>query len=183
MKTNFLIYAFLLVLFIPSCKSFKANLLEKGNKEDLIKNAILDFSETEKMYRKYQVFRIETQLDDDKFSAISINRNNIKILMTSEVKIGVKGKVPSKFFELGDKLFIWYDDEYPLSKDALEVFKKYDLLQSDEDGTIQFPDFVIDDSQKAVHYYFCPDDFTNYVKKITSIGLGYYNPPILRCGD
>jgi len=178
---------YLVILSIPifilldSCVSYKANLIQIGDKNDAIMNAIIDFSNTSSLYKRSTVFLVNTtNLNEDLF-AISIGSNNIKILLTADTKIGSKGRVPSRYFEKEGKLFIWSDENYPLKKDALAVFLKFKLIQSNEGGLIIFPDHVLDDSQKGVDYYFCKNNLLNYKKVTTNIGIGWYDMPKLNC--
>lgn len=77
--------------------------------------------------------------------------------------------------------FFWWDDTYPLTQEAMGAFEKYNLLQDDENGTIQIPNAFVDGSKKVVHYYYCNSDPMVFKKVITNIGLGYYDPPNLNC--
>jgi hypothetical protein len=164
-----------------ACSPFKDNLIQSGDKNDAIKNAILDFSNTSRLYKKSTVFYVQViNLNKDKLG-ISISKSGVKILLTAKTKVGSKGYAPSQYIEKKGKLFFWRDDNYPLSEDALNIFTKYKITQSDEGGLIVFPDHEIDDSQKGVHYYFCRNNLLNYKKVTTNIGMGYYDPPRLNC--
>lgn len=123
---------------------------------------------------------IKENLEDDIY-VVGIIKNGIKILLSDDVKIGSTGKAPSKYIEVDGRLFYWWDNNYPLSKEALSIFKTYGLIQGDENGTILFPSFEIDDSLKGVDYFFCKSDHTIYKKVITDKGFGYYKPPNLNC--
>ncbi|MFC4818031.1 hypothetical protein [Flavobacterium sp. GCM10023249] len=173
----------LLLVLLNSCISFKTDLLQNGGKNEAIANAILDFSNREILFKKHNVFSISiTELENNKdFLIVRIGRNNKRILVTSETIVGSKGKMPSRYVEKNNKLFYWWDDDYPLTKDVIETYRKYNLLQSDEGGWIKMPDYKIDDSQKAVHYYFCKKNLNKYRKVITNIGIGYYALPELKC--
>lgn len=68
-----------------------------------------------------------------------------------------------------------------MTAEALSVYRKYNLLQSDKGGLITLPDFVTNDAQKAAHYYFCRSSRLLYKRVITAKGIGYYQPPALNC--
>ena len=181
MKINFILIA--LTFLFCQCSSYKKNLIQNGGKNEVIANTILDFSNNESLYKKGNIFTIEVvQLkSNDKLFVARVSENNSKILVTSETIVGSKGKMPSRYVEKDSKLFFWWDDDYALTEDAIEVYRKYNLLQSDEGGWIKMPDSKIDELQKSAHYYFCKSNLTNYKKVITNRGLGYYPAPKLDC--
>lgn len=172
-------------VIVVSCGAQKNLLKQSGSENDPILNAISDFSKTTKLYKKDSVFSVEMLgLSNNKdVIAVRIGKNGRKILLTKDANIGTKGKVPSRYIEKDGKLFFWWDDEYPLTENALAVFNRYNLLQDDNNGTIKIPDFVTDDAQKAAHYYFCKGDLLKYKKVVTNKGIGYYDIPNLNCSN
>jgi hypothetical protein len=184
MKTTRLI---LLLVLLMGCQSsfkrltFKKELISIGGRNEYIENAILDFSNTSRLYRMDTVFSVKTGDVNKEILVVRIGKNNMKLLITKNTKIGTKGELPSIYIEKNGKLFFWWDDDYPLTEKTLEIFHKYNLLQDDEGGIIKIPDFVNDDGKKAAHYYFCKNDLTKYKKIITNKGIGYYKPPKLNC--
>ena len=181
MKIKKVLTVLMAIFFFESCASFKNELVQTGGRTEAIKNAILDFSNMNKLYKRDTVFSVQTEEMSNEVLIVSIGKNNMKILLNEDIKIGSKGMLPSKYFEKEGKLFFWWDNDYPLTEETLAVFNKYDLLQDDEGGKITFPDFIIDDSQKSAHYYFCKNDLSIYKKVITNKGLGYYDAPNLKC--
>ncbi|NCT19376.1 MAG: hypothetical protein COZ75_06690 [Flavobacteriaceae bacterium CG_4_8_14_3_um_filter_34_10] len=192
------------LLTITSCKSYKAKLIPTGGNNDAIKNAIIDFSNTNQIYRKNRVFSVNVY--DTLYRLVLVkSKDNYsykrgkfyegitavtfipllsgdKLLLTSEAKVGSKvSKLPSRFIEIDERLFYWWDKDYPLTQDALDIYSKYNLLQDDEGGVIQLPDFTIDDSQKGVDYYFCKNNLLNFKKVTTKTGIGFYDMPKLNC--
>ena len=209
MKTSWLLFLISVILLIESCAPFKGNSFRKelnqtGDKKEVIQNAILDFSNNGKLYKKDSVFIVSyldtvhkmalKKLDDRNYSwnkgeaykdivAVNIIVSYDQFLLTEDVKVGSKGVLPSRYIEKDDKLFFWWDDDYPLNEKTLDVFHKYNLLQDDKGGTIKYLDFTIDDAQKGADYYFCKNDLTKYKKVITNIGIGYYDAPDLKCNQ
>jgi hypothetical protein len=179
---RFLIIHLMLVLFV-GCASFKTGLIQTGGADEMIQNAILDFSNATRLYKKDTVFSVSVlEIVDKDPIVVRIGSNTMNLLLTEETKVGSKGgKLPSRFIEKDGKLFFWWDDDYPLTEEALAVYEKYDLLQDDEGGVITVPEFTINDAQKAAHYYFCKNDPSKYKRVITNIGVGYYDPPTLKC--
>lgn len=171
-------------ILIGSCNPVKKSFVKSGNsQDDAIQIAILDFSNTDKLLKRDSVFSIEiVGLPNNKdVMVVNIGKNNRKLLLTSDAKIGSIGKLPSRYFEKEGRLFFWWDDGYPLTEETLATFNKYHLLQDDKNGTIKIPDFIITDAQKDAHYYFCKSDISGYKKVVTKKGIGYYDPPSLKC--
>jgi len=115
---------------------------------------------------------------------VRIGVNTMKMIMKEEVEIGSKGSLASRYLKKDDgKLFFWWDDDYALNQETIDVFKEYDLLLKDNlEGNFEFYDIEIDDSKKAVHYYFCKNGLSsNYKKVTTNKGIGYYKTPSIKC--
>jgi hypothetical protein len=171
------------LILSDGCVSVKKGLVQKGGIDNAIQNAILDFSNTAKLYKKNNVFSVSVlEVANEDLMVVRIGKNSMKLLLTAKAKVGsLDSKLPTRFIEKEGKLFFWWDNEYPLTKEALDVYEKYNLLQDDEGGVITVPEFTVNDAQKAAHYYFCKDDLTKYKKVITNKGVGYYEPPKLNC--
>jgi hypothetical protein len=176
----------LLAVFIYGCYVPKAAFVKSGNnQEDAIQMAILDFSTISKLYKRDSVFSVEIHglVNNVDLLIVNVGKNNKKLLVTKDAIVGSTGKLPSRCFEKDGKLFFWWDDNYELTENTIALLNKFNLLQDDNNGTIKIPDFIIDDAQKAAHYYFCKEDISSYEKVITNKGIGYYDPPALKCGD
>jgi len=183
MKTvQFLIISCIL-LIASGCASYKNGLIQAGGIDGAIKNAILDFSNTPKLFKKGSVFSVTAHAKNDNDQLIvRIGENNMKFLLSADTKVGeIGGIIPTRFLEKKGKLIFWWDEKHPLTNEALEVYRKYNLLQNDEGGIITIPDFLITDNKKSAHYYFCRNDLTNFKRVITSRGIGIYDPPNLNC--
>lgn len=203
MKVNYL-FLFGFLLLFEGCGTFKKGFVQIGGKEEVAQNAILDFSNTSKLYKKDTVFSVRVHnplfnmiLEDtadgnekwvqgepfQEIVAVSIGANYNKILIEENVKVGEKGvKMPTRYIERDGKLFYWRDNNYPLTQEMLAVLKRYNLLvKNDMDGIIEFYDFEVNDAQKGVDYFFCEKDLTKFKKRTTNKGIGYYEPPSLEC--
>lgn len=179
MKANSL--CIIMVALVWGCATFKKELIKSGGRNEVIQNAILDFSRTTRLYEGDTVFSIRTG-EDKEILIVRIGKNTTKLLLTAATRAGGKNNVlPTRFKEKDGKLFIWWDDNYPLTEEAIAVFHKYDLFQDDEGGVITVPDFAIDDARKSAHYYFCKSDLSKYKKVVTNKGIGYYDLPKLKC--
>ena len=191
-------------MLLGSCGAFKKDLAKTGGQKEAIRNAILDFSNTSGLYKKDTVFSVsflgplyrmvleETNDGNGKWVvgepyrgivAVSIGADYSKMLLTDSTKVGNKGvKIPTRYIEKDGKLFYWWDDDYALTQETLDVLDKYDLLLKDDmDGVVEFYDFATDDAQKGVHYYFCENNLTKYKKETTNKAIGYYDAPDMDC--
>jgi hypothetical protein len=183
-KINF-ISLLVLTIILGSCYSAKT-FVESGNsQDDAVRIAISDFSTIRKLYKKDSVFSVDIKglINNKDLMVVNVGKNGGKLLLTKDANPGSIGKLPSRYIEKDGKLFFWWDNNYSLTEDAFAIFNKYNLLQDDNNGAIKIPDFIIDDAQKAAHYYFCKNDVSNYKKVITNKGIGYYTPPSLKCRD
>lgn len=186
MEKRKFILLILITTIIEGCSTAKKAFVKSGDSlDDAIQTAILNFSTIRKLYKKDSVFSvgISELVNNKDLIVVGVRKNNRKLLLTKDAKVGSKGKLPSRYIEKDGKLFFWWDDNYPLTEDALAIFNKYNLLQDDKDGAIKIADFIIDDAQKAAHYYFCKNDIFSYKRVITNKGIGYYDPPSLKCAD
>lgn len=180
---------------------FIQNLNESPQKNEIIQYAINDFSKTSKLYKKNKSFSVtfhdtitslsQIQKEDGIFypqtdkvyyniSGVSITPIDYIFFLPPEPIIGDK-RLPNNFFEIEGKLFYWHNKEDSLSQESLDLIKKYNLIQFNENGLVIYPDLSTDDSQKAVDYYFCKNNFKIFKKVISKIGIGYYTPPKLNC--
>ncbi len=206
MKLKYFIIVTIIFILLESCGALKKEFAQNGGRKEAIKNAIVDFSNKSRLYKKDSVFSVWShdplyrmvlkQVNDGNIThrwikgkpyegiiAVSISSSYRKILLTDKAIIGEKDiGIPTRFIEKDGKLFYWWDEDYPLTQEALTVFKKYNLLtENNIDGVIEFYDFKIDDSQKGVDYYFCKSDLTKYKKVTTNKAIGYYDLPTLDC--
>ena len=202
MKAQKVIYLSALLLMF-GCSSLKSMITTGENlQETAIHNAILDFSKNCSLFKKASVFRVN--FSDSVFNVAILERVDEKSykdgrthewkrgslydgIVSVEISANVdyqyyyseetKAKLPSRYIIKNDKLFYWWDDNYPVTEEIIAVLWRYNLLQTD----LIIPEFTIDDSLKGAHYYFCKSNLSEYKRVITNIGLGYYKPPQLKC--
>lgn len=183
MKRKYIALWVVLVFIIRSCQSSKNITVTGSGKDGAIQTVITNFSKIHRLYKPDSVFslRIKKIPNNNDVLVVNIIRAGGKLLFRKDYTVGTRGKLPSRYFEKDDKLFYWWDDDIPLTEEVLTILRKYNLLQDDENGLIQTPTQSSDDSQKGVHYYFCKDNLRINKRIITNIGLGYYEPPKLKC--
>ena len=190
-------------MLLLGCSSIKKSttLIGADLQEIAINNAIRDFSTKCNLFKKDSVFSVN--FEDSVFSEstlIQVDKEKYKDGRTHQWKRGdlldgivsveigssyyqyyyseeTKDKLPTKYLIIDDKLFYWKDDNYPVTEEIIAVLWRYNILQRD----CIIPDFSSNDSQKGADYYFCKNDLSKYKRIITKVGLGYYQPPKLKC--
>jgi len=165
--------------------------------------AIQDFSKT-RLYKKDSVFLISV---GDTFHRMTLKRINEheadwvlgniypelitvdigpyspnKFFLDTTVDISAQTRfIPSRWIEQNGKLFFWYDKHYTLTNNTIKILDKYQLLRRGGPNDLERYSFVIDDAAQGAQYYFCRSNLNVYKRVITSVGLGYYDPPNIRC--
>lgn len=196
-------FATLLLLF--GCTPLKESMITTGEnlKEIAIHNAILDFSTNCYLFKKDSVFSVT--FEDSVFEEGNLVRVDEKAnkdgvthrwkrgpFRNGIVFVGIgtndnyqfyyskdeKPILPSRYVIKEGKLFYWWDHNYPVTEEMINILKKYDCLQSD----LIIPEFGKDEKTKGADYYFCMNDLSKYKRVITNIAWGgYYKLPRLKC--
>jgi hypothetical protein len=210
MKTGLSILSTILVaVFFSACKPAHITLISSAeNMQDaVIRNSILDFSTSCKLYKQDSVFavffvdsvfslafdreasrRYRDKYYDD-LAGVDISPHRIatdgdrccdQFLYTARTTVGSKGKLPSRYIEKDGKLFYWWDDDFPLSEEMIAILWKYNLLCDDTAGLIGIPDFSINEKLKGAHYYYSKHNPSKYKRVVTNIARGHYKPPKLK---
>lgn len=175
---HYSILAFVLMLSNFSCSSYKGQLISKGNSEDAIQNAIIDFSSTS-LFKKGKVFNLYYKsLNDNHHYIMIIESFENKYLYSKGKKIE-ENKLPSRCLEYENKLFIWWDDNYIINAENFNKLDKYHMLKDDDGGWLMFTDQIIDDKKKGVNYFICKNNLKIYKRVITSKGV--ITTPKIKC--
>lgn len=184
-----------LLLLLLGCQSFRSSLY-KGNKgiEYARINAIVDFVNTYKTPQSYlkerdgnpfNVFVIvrRKDLEQDTY-VINILPETQKISLFTSDSIGIvpSSPFPTKYLIKNKKLFLWKDENIPLTKNVLSVMDKFNILDSTNlnkgYNTITISS---EDGLEGVDYYICENNIKHYKKIKTNIATGYYSLPKLNC--
>lgn len=175
----------LLLIFFGSCSSWKNALVTEGKTDDAVKNAVIDFLNSDRLSKKDTVFSIEVKEIDKNVLGISILGYPDRLLPSSRNRIGTNfPNFPTRYIEKNGKLFYWYDSQKTIDVDLISVLNKYHRIDSlNVNGLVGIPARLTGDSKKAAHYYFCISNLRNYKKIHTSIGLDSYPPPNLNCSN
>jgi hypothetical protein len=137
----------------------------------MIQDAILDFSKTSKIYKKNSIFSIKNGELEKEIIVLRIGVNNMNILFNKDSIGKTSNTIPSKFVEKNGKLFFWWDSECKIQDNTISTYRKYNILQDNENGLITIPEFSINDNQKSVYYFFCRTNLTQYKRITTNKGL------------
>ena len=171
---------FFLIMF-SGCASWKEQLITKGNHNELIQNAVTDFIHTSNLYKKDNVFEVKVDSINEELLGVRIGAEINPLLVSVDTnKVINESGLPTRYIEQEGKIFYWIDSNQELTKETIEVLLKYTEVDT-AIANVYFPEFIIDDSKKATHYYFCKDNFKRYKKVTTSKGMGWYAPPKLSC--
>lgn len=204
MKIKTITISLLAFFLLLGCYSMmKSTTLIGANLQEVAINlAIQDFSTKCDLFKKDSVFSVT--FEDSVFykaALIQVDKGKYKDGRTHKLKRGdlldgiasveiggngdyqfyyseeTKSKLPTRYVIKDGKLFYWWDKKCAVTEDIIAVLWRYNMLQTYS----IIPNFSIDESQKGAHYYFCKNDLSKYKRVVTSIGLGYYKPPQLKC--
>lgn len=156
--------------------------MSNGNQNDAVQNAIIDFLHTERLSKKDRIFSVNVDTLSDKIIGISIIGFEDKLVLHPENKIGTSHPYfPTKYLEKENKLFYWYDPESKITEELMLILSKYNKIDSSYvHGNYEFT-IIFDDKKKGVDYYFCMNNLLTYKKVRTTVAIGWYDPPKLKC--
>lgn len=186
----------ILLVLICGC-SVTSKVSYEGGLNEAINKSINDFSSTKSFRRgaafevsfmeNYYVFSLTKKSDGtyawlpDKsypeIYGVSILRGSTKFAYDPSDIGKVSKTVPSVVTKKNDKLFYWWDDGTTLTKKTVDTLSEFGLID-DSNETLNYSN---DDSQKAMHYYFCKNDLSRHRRVYSDKALGYYAPPNLNC--
>ena len=176
-------WLFIMTLMSGSCGIWKSNLYKEGGHEQSIENAIYDFANTTMFFKKDSVFSISFNAAQDSILTVSILGATNKLYPTPNNNLGSSiPYFPTRYKEFENKLFVWYDSNYVVTKEIFQILDRYNHIDTvNLHGIVRIPDSTIEDSKQGVDYYFCKCDLSRYKKVKISIAVGYYEPPTLSC--
>jgi hypothetical protein len=192
-----LLFLMLISITLIGCDSYRNQLVGSGDKDQAILNAVIDFSNTSNLDKKYSVFYVTyydtlykkelEKVSDRNYNwinaksykdiiAVTITGDDYKYELSAIDVLESNGILPTKYIEADGKLFIWRDETKSIDEKTISLYKKYNLLVIDAPGTI-----TIDETAKGAHYYFCRKNLKKYKKKLSNIAIGYYDAPKINC--
>ncbi len=135
----------------------------------LFKKKLITISENTKKW--------ENDYSYDDLVVVNIFGSDFKNRYTTDDITDRNSEIPSKYFVIKDKLFIWNDNNTSLNEKSIEVLKKYEVITDGERDSMN----IIDDAKKGTDYYFCKKNLKKYKKITTNIATGYYEVPKINC--
>lgn len=195
-------------LFIAGCRvQYIEGLKATGGKDVAIRNSILDFTHIKKLYESDNVFSIiyydtlvtlKTAEVGDGYNVISVEDkvyDNIIALgiaasysrfpLFDSLGVNRRDHLPSRFYEVDEKIFYWYDDNYIATDSNIEQLLRFNIAEYIYDEKDQYLDEIrFSKAGKSATYYICRNDLTIYKRVITKFGeseLRYVEPPKLNC--
>ncbi len=167
-----------------ACSPVKMTLVEKGGANEAIENAIADFTNLQKVNNgRNRIYNVSVKNLSNGLIGVSIlDYSEGKVYLTESDSIGSNRPFfPTKYKEVNKRLFYWYDSKSFVSKDILEKLTQLHHVDSSYYHNPNNLSLSFNDSQKAMHYYFCPNDLTRYSRVESNIALGYGKIPKLNC--
>ncbi|WP_163213728.1 hypothetical protein [Bacteroides sp. 519] len=200
MKVNLFAYSLLLLLVLISCTSKS---LKQGEKETTINNAISDFLETEKDFLRDKVFGVFYYDTIGRIAYEKVDSMHYRPYrtVTYEDKVAVtiyptyyqypqlptdsfpEAGAPTRYYIKDNKLFYWYDEDYPLTKEMVDVLKSYNLIYYITETIPDSLTIVVPYNDNGVDYFFCRKNLSKFTKITTDKAVGYYDIPLLNCDD
>ena len=187
-----IVLMFAVIIFSSGCSvSHKIQTAERLIKEEAIRIAIQDFTTHGGLFKKNEAFLVH--YSDSVFKKASLEYDEeTKVYYFKEgeymeglvwcgissahpwfYSLETEDTLPSRFVIIDDKLFLWKDDNYPVTEEIINVMWYYDLLVTTEIEIFGLP---IDESAKGTSYYFSKDNLNKY-KRIDSNLAHILNEP------
>ncbi|WP_179344870.1 hypothetical protein [Winogradskyella ursingii] len=164
----------------------------------IIESTILDFSKNSTLYQTSNLFSVNKEqilksvkTDNPKNKNYSLinglpYQNLIQVTITANPsteskfdasQIGDKSKlIPSRYVERDGKLFVWIDEDYPLTEKTYQILKKYNVVQNDRNS--EQAEIAQPENQ---YYYFCPNNINKFLRLELDQNINTLNDPILDC--
>lgn len=182
MMKSYCIIVLFALLFFDGCSPWKDKMIYKGDQNDAVQNAIVDFLHTENArLKKDSVFWIQVMNLNDQIVCVDFSgATDYKESPHPKNKIGTSiPGFPTNFIEKEGKLFYWYDPGHTITSDLIAVLSKYKHIDSIYvKGLPGISQYMPPNKEgvKSVQYFFCRCNLLKYKKVITERVIGYYKP-------
>lgn len=184
MKTNQILFLLICFFLLENCAitKWQDTLISKGNINDAVNNAIIDFVHTSKISKKDSVFNVTvTDINEEKIT-ITIGVADDVIYPNMKNIIGAYDNVfPTRYIVINDKLFYWNDTTQVITQEVFFILEKYNHIDYRWKEYPVIVGGVHNDRFKGVVYYFCKNDLTNYKKTGVSNFRKHNKVPTLNC--
>lgn len=180
---NLFIFIFLFFIF-QNCKVWKMNLLHGQSVDYAIKNATIDFVNTEKsLLAEDSVFEVVILERDEEIISVLILGQPNSYQVNKNIKPNEYSSIyPTSYIESANSLFLYNLEEVDFNLEVFEMLQKYSRI----DSTFYLLDKVppvgyIDEKKKGVYYFFCVKDFTLYKKIKSNLSYRSISRPKINC--
>ena len=187
MKINLSLFNILFILIL-SCDTYqKSQFIKSSGQDEAIFNIVMDFSTTQKNSEN-RVFTVRKDEESKDLYSFSISES-FKVFVQSKDSIGASPKYfPTRFKEVNNRLFVWQDSTAKISKEVIQKFHQYSLIDSTiykiNAGKLpadSMPYITTNDLKKAVFYYVCKDNIEKFKKINTNKVLSISKYPVVNC--
>lgn len=170
----------ILVILSSSCSSWRGILIAEGDQNAAIQNAIYDFLHSGKASND-TVYAVYVKNISNHVLGVSISADPNTLLVITEDSIDYSYRgFPTRYLEHQGKLFYWDDSTSSVTNDLIATFTRYNRVDTMV-MNVFIPERIISHGKKGFDYYFCKDNLLKYKKVHTTIALGRYDPPKLKC--
>ncbi|MDO7886563.1 hypothetical protein [Hymenobacter cheonanensis] len=174
MKISF--SSLILCVLLTECASWKSSLVSQGSRNEAIQNAIIDFTHSDKLYQKDNLFWVHTVSINDSILAVGIFGTSHKFQIYKDKSKYDYKAIPTGYLQQKDKIFYWDDSTKQVDEKLVRLLASKNLTDTIPAG--QFYHVPIgDESKKAANYFFYKGNLKRYRRVHTSLALGYYKAP------
>jgi hypothetical protein len=177
MKKYSLISLIFTIVLIESCSAQNIKIINPVSYNDAIITAIDNFLQAKKYTKSDTVFIVSIRNVDDNLLGIGISaqRNRIAVFTENEIDYSYRN-FPTNYLERDKKLFYWKDSTRSMSTELINKLRSMNLVDT-AIANKYFPERIVDESQKAMHFYFCKSNLKKFKKVYTRTAMGWYEPP------
>lgn len=165
-KMKYFLSSIILIFILQSCLSWKKELVQNGNYEAAIKNAIIDFSHSS-YATKNRTYIIGFREYKTNIIGVSILEDDNKIYIVNGSPLG---RLKDQYIEYNGKLFYWYDEKKGKDSNIKKKLLEYNVIKR-VDSLTENMGYIRDDAKKAINYYFCKNNLSIYKKEKTSVAM------------
>jgi len=164
----------ILVILLSSCGSWKSRLYKTGTIDEARLNAILDFTNTQKMYKDDRfIMVLDYEETSDLYCFSIFSEFQFMAELVDTIGVAPRYFFPTKYKEVDNKLFLWEDYSTIISNELIDKIHQYNVIDSTyyniRDGRLPKDYLVtqtIDDSKQSVKYFICKKNLSIYRKVI-----------------
>lgn len=173
---------FLGILF-SSCSTVNLSLNQTGDVNDAISNAIIDYVKRASNGEGGAAYYVNAKhISADIIGVSILEYSGQKVFISKQDSIGSNAPFfPTRVEEVAGRLFYWYDSSSVITENVIQKLIKFDQIDSGRYEKPNLVEFSFSDNKRAIHYYFCKQNLTKFIRKESNIALGYGKIPKIDC--